>query len=221
MLGVILDAAKGGFVNIDLSNLISSIGAIVAAWFSYNQYTKNKVTDAKVEAFKERETQRSYKRSENSAKIFGELWRVLFELKADRVYIVQPHPLGHPMYLSIQFEVKRKGVMGMRESVQKLPMSDIAVFSRELAENLYMYIEDIDEQVDDRVAKALLSSNGCVGAIIKRLNSPNDWVGSIFCEFTSPMEVSEEEARSILHEAATVIQYILPDIADFENLNKL
>lgn len=219
MLGVILDAAGNGFVNIDLSNLINSLGVIIAAWFSYNQYTKNKVTDAKVELFKKQEAQRGYKRSENSAKIFGELWRILFELKADRVYIVQPHPLGHPMYLSIQFEVKRKGVMGMRESVQKLPMSDIAVFSKEMAETLYMYIDNIDEQVDDRVAKALLSSNGCVGAIIKRLNSPNDWVGSIFCEFTSPMEVGEEEAREVLHEAATVIQYILPNIVDFESFS--
>lgn len=186
-------------------------------WLSYNQYTKNKMTDLKVEDFKRREKARSYKRSENSAKVFGELWRILFELKADRVYIVQPHPLGHPMYLSIQFEVKRKGVEGMRESIQKLPMSDIAVFSKELAENIFMYIDDIDSQVEDRVAKSLLSSNGCVGAIVKRLNSPNDWVGSIFCEFTSPMEVSKEDARAILHEAAIVIQYILPNIVELEN----
>lgn len=201
----------------DIANIISAIGVIIAAWFSYNQYTRNKMTDLKVEDFKRKEKARSYKRSENSAKVFGELWRILFELKADRVYIVQPHPLGHPMYLSVQFEVKRKGVEGMRESIQKLPMSDIAVFSKELAENIYMYIDDIDAQVEDRVAKSLLSSNGCVGAIVKRLNSPNDWVGSIFCEFTSPMEVSKEEARAILHEAAIVIQYILPNIVELEN----
>lgn len=201
----------------DIANIISAIGVIIAAWFSYNQYTRNKMTDLKVDEFKRKEKARSYKRSENSAKVFGELWRILFELKADRVYIVQPHPLGHPMYLSVQFEVKRKGVEGMRESIQKLPMSDIAVFSKDLAENIYMYIDDIDVQVEDRVAKSLLSSNGCVGAIVKRLNSPNDWVGSIFCEFTSPMEVGKEEARAILHEAAIVIQYILPDVVELEN----
>ncbi|MEC4630526.1 hypothetical protein VSS86_22620, partial [Bacillus safensis] len=80
----------------------------------------------KVEYFKKEEERKSYRRSENSARVFGELWRVLYETKADRGYIVQPHPLGHVAFLSIQFEVKRKGIAGMRENVQSLPMSEVA-----------------------------------------------------------------------------------------------
>lgn len=203
-------------MEIDVANVISGIGAIVAAWFSYNQYTRNKMTDIKVEQFKKEEERRGFKRSENSAKVFGEIWRVLFETKADRVYIVQPHPLGHASFLSIQFEVKRKGVEGMRGNIQNLPMSEVAAFSKQMVEEVFMYITDIDEQIDDRVTKSIMSSNGCESIIIKRMNNSNDWVGSIFCEYTTHMNISEEEARSILHEAAINIQYILPEFIEMK-----
>lgn len=196
----------------DIANIISAAGTIVAAWFAYNQYTRNKMTDLKVDVFKREEERRNYKRSENTAKVFGELWRVLYELKADRVYIVQPHPLGHVAFLSVQFEVKRKGIAGMRESLQSLPMSEVASFSKELAENLYTFYDDIDKEVKDKVAKSLLSVNGSAAVAIKRLNSTSDWVGNIFCEFTGDGEHAEkEEIRRVLHEAAVNIQYILPE----------
>lgn len=201
-------------MEIDLANVVSACGTIVAAYFAYNQYAKNKITDLKVEYFKKEEERKSYKRSENTAKVFGELWRILYELKADRVYIVQPHPLGRIAFLSIQFEVKRKGVSGMRDCIQSLPMSEVAAFSKNLAENLFMCYTDIDNEVNDKVAKSLLSVNGCEAVAIKRLNSSADWVGNIFCEFTDGQYPDEETIRRVLHEAAINIQYILPEIRE-------
>lgn len=198
-------------MNIDLANVFSAIGTIVAAYFAYNQYTKNKITDLKVEYFKKEEERKSYKRSENTAKVFGELWRILYELKADRVYIVQPHPLGHVAFLSIQFEVKRKGVSGMLESIQSLPMSEIAAFSKDLAENLFVFYTDIDCEVKDKAAKSLMAVNGCEAVAIKQLNSSSDWVGNIFCEFTDAQYPDEDTVHHVLHEAAINIQYILPE----------
>lgn len=202
-------------MEIDLANVISAIGTIAAAYFAYNQYTKNKITDLKIEYYKKEEERKSYKRSENTAKVFGELWRVLYETKADRVYIVQPHPLGHIAFLSVQFEVKRKGIAGMKENIQSLPMSEVAVFAEALAKNLFMYFSDIDNQVKDRVAKSILSVNGCNTVAIKRLNSSQDWVGNIFCEFTDNDSIPDEkEFHRVLHEAAINIQYILPEFKD-------
>lgn len=198
-------------MEVDIANVISAVAALVASYFAYNQYTKNKITDLKVDFFKKEEERKGYRRSENSAKVFGELWRVLYETKADRVYIVQPHPLGHIAFLSVQFEVKRKGIAGMRENIQSLPMSEVAVFAKKLAENLFMYYSDIDTQVQDRVAKSLLSTNGCKSVVIKRLNSSQDWVGNIFCEFTDETCLDEKELHKVLHEAAVNIQYILPE----------
>ena len=155
------------------------------------------------------------RRSDNSALVHGELWEVLHELKADRVYIVQPHPLGNESMVSIYFESKRKGVESMKPRIQNLKMCDVAKFCSELTKNLFMFIKDIDGQVPDRYAKSLLSSCGTEQVIIKRLSdNSHDWVGSIFCEFTHGVDIDENEARAILHEAAMNIQYILPPYID-------
>lgn len=199
----------------DIPAIISAIGVIIAAWFSYNQYAKNKLTDMKVEQMKRDHEISRKRRSDNSALVHGELWEVLHELKADRVYIVQPHPLGNESMVSIYFESKRKGVESMKPRIQNLKMCDVAKFCSELTKNLFMFIKDIDGQVPDRYAKSLLSSCGTEQVIIKRLSdNSHDWVGSIFCEFTHGVDIDENEARAILHEAAMNIQYILPPFID-------
>lgn len=195
-----------------LPSIISALGTIIAAWFAYNQYTKNKMTDMKIEQFKREETEKSQRRNDNSAIVFGELWNVLYALDADRVYIVQPHPLGNESLLSVYYEVKRKGIEGMRDKVHNLKMAEVPKFAADLSQTLFMCINDIDVQVHDKYAKALLSSCGCNAVIIKRLSDNRyDWVGSIFCEFTHSSQVQEEIAHEVLHDAATTIQYILPE----------
>lgn len=93
-------------------------------------------------------------------------------------------------------------------------MSEVATFSKALAENLFVYHTDIDNEVKDKVAKSLLSINGCEAVAIKRLNSSSDWVGNIFCEFTDDQHPDEEIVHRVLHEAAINIQYILPEIRE-------
>lgn len=195
-----------------LPAIISAIGTIIAAWFAYNQYTKNKLTDLKIEKLRKDEEIKSIRRADNSSIVYGELWNILHELDADRVYIVQPHPLDNESLLSIYYEVKRKGVEPMKPHVQNLRIADVAKFSSDMVKNLFMYITDIDTQVQDKYAKSILSSYGCEAAVVKRLNdNKHDWVGSIFCEFTRPIHVSEDEAREIMHRCAMNIQYLLPE----------
>jgi hypothetical protein len=138
-----------------ISAAVVSVGTFILT--QYNKMTqkyRDKMNDMKLERYKQETERLSFKRSENTAKVFGELWKVLYETKADRVYIVQPHPLGNAAFLSIYFEVKRKGVSGMKDNVQRLPMSEMAVFSRGLAENLFLCYTDIDSQVKDKMAKS-------------------------------------------------------------------
>lgn len=194
-----------------LPAIISALGTIIAAYFAYNQYTKNKLTDLKVAQLEAEQSERQRRRSDNSAIVHGELWEILHELKADRVYIVQPHPLGNESMISIYFESKRKGVESMKPRVHNLKMCDVAKFCQELASRLFWAINDIDAEVDDRYAKSLLSACGTSQVIIKRLSdNTHDWVGSIFCEFTTRANVDADLARATLHQAAQNIQYILP-----------
>lgn len=198
-----------------IPQIITAIGTIVLGWFTYNQYRKNKMTDMEIDRIKNHDKAENKRRSDNATLVFGELWNLLYELKADRVYIVQPHPLGHEEMLTVYFEVKRKGVEPMRPHIQNLKISEVAKFASELVKNLFWFITDIDAQVEDRYANSIISSCGCKGAIIKRLSdNRHDWVGSIFCEFTKPMTINEEEAQKLLHQCATNIQYILPEVRE-------
>ena len=197
------------------ANIINAIGVIVVAYFTYNQYTKNKVTDYKLEKWKSEDKIQNKKRIDNGMIVYGELWDLLYELKADRVYIIQPFPLGHEETLSVYFEVKRRWAEPMRPHIQRLKISEVAKFSSELAKNLFMYITDIPSQVKDRYAQSIFSSCGTKQVIVKRLSdNTHDWVGSIVCEFIGDMEVSEQDARAMLHNKATNIQYILPEIKE-------
>lgn len=195
-----------------IPSIITALGTLVLGWFTYNQYTKNKMTDLKIEELKSEQEERKKRRADNSAIVHGELWDALHQLKADRVYIVQPHPLGNESMVSIYFESKRKGVESMKDKVQNLKMCECATFCSAMAKNLYMYFDDIDAQVKDKYAKSLLSACGTSVVAIKRLSdNTHDWVGSIFCEFTHRAEANETEIREVLHDVATSIQYLLPE----------
>lgn len=192
--------------------IISSIAVILSAWFSYNQYAKNKLTDLKIEKWKAEEEVKSVKRSDNIAKIYGVLWQLLHELQADRVYIVQPHPLVNNLFLSVSLEVKRNGVSAMKPNVQRLPMSDVAAFSAELSARDFLLYRNIDTEVKDKRARAIMTTNGCCSVVVKRLtDDEHDWVGSIFCGFTHEQQLQPASLRQQLQEAADHIQYILPE----------
>lgn len=202
----------------DWANIINAIGVIVVAYFTYNQYTKNKVTDYKLEKWKEEDKVKNKRRIDNGMIVYGELWDLLYGLKADRVYIIQPYPLGHEETLSIYFEVKRKWAEPMKPHIQKMRICEVAKFASELAKNVFMYITNINEQITDRYAQSIFSSCGTSHVLVKRLSdNQHDWVGSIVCEFVGDMEISEEDARSELHKKATNIQYILPSIEGSNN----
>ena len=197
----------------DWANIINAIGVIVVAYFTYNQYTKNKVTDYKLEKWKAEDKIQNKKRIDNGMIVYGELWDLLYELKADRVYIIQPYPLGHEETLSIYFEVKRKWAEPMKPHIQEMRICEVAKFASELAQNVFLYITNINEQITDRYAQSIFSSCGTSHVLVKRLSdNQHDWVGSIVCEFVGDMEISEDDARNELHKKATNIQYILPSI---------
>lgn len=198
-----------------IGGIIGAIGGVYGIWTKYNQDTKNKETDYKLEKLREEDKQKNKRRSDNAMLVFGALWELLYSIKADRIYIVQPHPLGNEEMLTIYFEVKRRWAEPMKPHIQRLKISEVAKFASDLVKNLFMYITDISEQVTDRYAQSIFSSCGTQNVIVKRLSdNRHDWVGSIICEFTDPMEISETEAQEALHKAATDIQYILPEIRD-------
>ena len=200
-------------MEINIANIINAVGVIIIGVFSFLQYWFNKRADHNFKV-KEKEIERmSYRRADNSASIYRELYNLLHDLHADRVYIVQPHPLGNEDSISVYYEVTRKGIVGMKEQIQGLNIKSLAVMTGDLANTLFWSIKDIDGQIKDKYAKSMFFNNGTESAYIKRLSDNRfDWNGSLFVEYTRPVEMNDEEVRKEMHTTAINIQYILPEI---------
>lgn len=198
-----------------LPQIITALGTIVLGWFTYNQYSKNKKLDYKIERWKAEETEKSKVRSDTMAKIYGNLWKLLHFLQCDRVYIVQPHPLVNNLFVTITLEVSRSGISPMKPCVQSMQMSHVAYFASEMASRDFMFYKDIDEELKDKKARSIFAGNGCQSVIIKKLSDDtHDWIGSLFCEYTRCPKVDMIYTKQILTEVADCIQYILPEYKD-------
>ena len=169
------------------------------------------MTDAKIENMKDEAEKKNEIRNEKMAKIYGVLWRILYETKADRVYIAQPHPLTNALYLSVGLEVKRKG-LAKNAIEDTLSLSEVANFAAELSRREFMLYIDVVGEVRDNRAKALFYCNGTESAVIRRLHDNQDWVGSLFVEFThKKTDLIPATLREMLAEAANEIQFDLPE----------
>lgn len=194
------------------SEILSFLSAVIVAWFAYNQHTKNKKIDLKIDQYKAQLKERATKDAESSAIIYGELWRGLHELKCDRVYIIQPHPSHTNRYLTITMEVKKKGVSPMKPIIQALPMSEVANFVSILARERWTIFEDISREMDDKHAKAILSIAGVLSMSIARLeNLEGKWIGNIIGEHTQKLCWNCHKCEKTLGELSKIISPILPD----------
>lgn len=197
-----------------LPQILSGIASILALWFTYNQYTKNKITDYKIEKWKQEEHSNNVKQAGNIATIYGELWELLYFLKADRVYLIQPHPLYKEMYISATLEVKQYGVSSVRDSLCDIKIESVAKFVSDLANTEYKFIKGIEtSELDDKI-KSIMTSNGCHSVALRRLSDEkNNWIGTIVIgyihNFNNDMDIELIEKMS--RSSALAIQYILPE----------
>lgn len=209
---------KGKKMEIDVTSIVLGIIGLVSplatAWFAYNQNAKNAKVQRDMERWKKEEEQKAFMRNKYSGQVFGQIHELLRSAKADRVYIVQPHPLGHVAFLSCYFEAVNNGITEMQSSIQSIPMSRIPMFSSSLADNLWLFYDNIDEQVTDDVAKSLFLANGTRVVGIKRMDNTKDWVGSIFIEYIEEPELTEFEIKKLAHDSAMVIRHILPEFKE-------
>lgn len=198
-----------------IPEVLQIIATVILAYFTYNQYSKNKKLDLKIDQIKKNDQDKRIRQIESIAVIYSELYRLLHNLQVDRVYILQPHPLINNLYVSISLEVKRKGVSAMLGQIQRLPMGEIASFVGGLATENWIHYDNIDGNEMDKKAKAIMSMNGTTQCIVKRMSDQKDqWIGSLFIENTDGEVLDFESAKLEIAEVANNIQFIIPEYQD-------
>lgn len=171
-----------------------------------------KLTEIKIEEYKKELVRRSNRRNDNTAKVLGEIYQILVELGANRVYVIQTYPLGRNDFITVEYEVTSHGVACIKDSIRDLPMKDMPKFCSVISSTDFIHIKNLADMEGMR-ARALFATNGTRQMFIHRLKDGTyDWIGSLVCDFTTDDVPDEEEARRAMEVAALNIQYILPEI---------
>ena len=200
------------FAQIDISDIISTLGALFATILSFYQYRNNRSASRKIESYKKQLTEKLSKDSESAAMIYGVLWEGLHKLGTDRIYILQPHPSHANRFLTITLEVRRGGVSAMKPNLQSLPMSEVANFVSLIAKERFIRYDDISTNLIDKRSRAIMGIAGVLSIAIQRLeNLDGKWIGNIFCEHTQKKCWQCNMCEEILSDMAKVIAPILPD----------
>ena len=196
--------------------LFTLINGLWTAYLAYNQKTKDKLTDYKIEKLKENDKKQQVTNAGNIATIFGELWELLYFLKADRVYIIQPHPLYNQMYISATLEVKNYGVSSAKNTLTNVKIETLPKFVARLAKEDLIFIEDTEVADVETKVKSIMVGNGCKSIFIKKLvDENNNWIGSIVLGYLRPFKeygVERKLIERMTRTSAMSIQYILPEL---------
>lgn len=196
--------------------LFTLINGLFTAYLAYNQKAKDKLTDYKIEKLKEDDKKQQVANAGNIATIFGELWELLYFLKADRVYIIQPHPLYKQMYISATLEVKNYGVSSAKNTLNNVKIESLPKFVSQLTKEDIIFIEDTEVAHVETKVKSIMVGNGCKSIFIKRLvDENNNWVGSIVLGYLRSFKdygVDRKMVERMTRTSAMSIQYILPEL---------
>lgn len=192
--------------------LLTAFAAILNYWFQYNQHSKNKLIDFKIEKLRSEEKIRNKRDKEASSRIFGTIWHILYESHAARVYIIQPHPLTHNLYMTVYYEARDNGVMSIRDIFSNMPVGDVAGLASEMRTRDFIYWPAADD-IKDNHARAIMRNAGAETLVIKKLSDDRrEWIGSIVIDYAQRTGIEVPYIKGLLHEAANDIQYSLPEI---------
>mgnify|MGYP001776410045 CR=1 FL=1 len=145
--------------------------------------------------------------------IYNVLTILMATMKADRCYIIQPHPLKKAQYISVVFEIDEMGILSIKERLTDYPVGNIPVFYGDISTRDFLFYDSINKMKGKR-ARANFAAIGTESLYIKQLTKEDTWVGSLVIDYLEPPRVAPDYARGEMSAAADKIQYILPPIED-------
>lgn len=193
--------------------ITGTLATIVCAWFTYNQYGKNKEIDYKIAKREQEDKEKRNADKRAASAIYRELWPLLSKFNGVlRAYIVQPHPLDRAKYISVVYEVVSEGMVSILPIVRKMPIGSIMDFVSELESKDFVYWQ---KQADVKAgrARSIMHQLGTDKMMAVRMVNDGVWQGNVVIDFDN-VEVDMEAVKTKLYEARANIQYILPEIEE-------
>ena len=193
--------------------IMGAVSAIVCAWFTYNQHTKNKETDARIAKREQEDKEKRNADKRAASAIYRELWPLLSQFEGVlRVYVVQPHPLDRAKYISVVYEVVSEGMVSILPIVRKMPIGNIMDFVSELEGKDFVYWNSQHDVKAGR-ARSIMHQLGTDKMMAVRMMTDGVWQGNVVIDFDD-VEIDVEAVKGVLLDVRSNIQYILPEIEE-------
>lgn len=207
-----------------IATLITAIGTVVALFLNFRQQSYNKEKEYEIKKREEKD-RAERERIEHKGKIerneikkasqviYRELNRVFNNTDALRAYIVQPHPLDKAKFISVQYEVLAEGMISVLESVQRMPIGNVAGFVAELSSRDFV-LWQAQRDVKDGRARAMMHNFGTDRMAAMRMMDGEVWLGNIVLDFDEGRQLEAVWLKEKMGEVANIVKYKLPEIEE-------
>lgn len=123
---------------------------------------------------------------ETFSRLYGYIWKLLLNLEADRVFIIQPHPLSDKQFISVSIEVLHpdRDVTPQKDNFQFKKMSEWSGLVDKLSSEDWI-IYRLGDNIKDLKTRLEFKRRGLKAVIFKRLLDENgSWEGTLCVEYT-------------------------------------
>jgi hypothetical protein len=145
--------------------------------------------------------------------IFGYLWSLQHSLDAERICIVQPHPLNDRQYVSVTFEILHPGrdVSPPQQNFQCRSIAEWGTTVKKWTDSEFIIYRDIND-IKDLKLYSEAHRRGCKTAVFYRLtDAAGYWTGTLALDFTHEQPTGMQFIKGEVQKYGTLIADILPE----------
>jgi len=159
--------------------------------------------------------------SEIYSRLYGYMWKLLLSVDADRVFIIQPHPLADKQFISVSLEIVHpdRDVKAHKENFQFKKMSEWAGLVAKLGTEDWMIYRDISEIKDVKVYNEAHRRGVKALVFRKMVDERGYWEGTLCVEYTHNHPEGLDQIKGEMTKKARLIEDILPEYKLVEKTN--
>lgn len=155
---------------------------------------------------------------ETFSRLYGYMWKLLLSVEADRVYIIQPHPLADKQFISVSLEVLNpdRDVRPQKDDFQFKKMSEWAGFISKLSDNDWVIYQEGGE-IRDLKSRLEFKRRGLSLMVLRRMvDEYGDWEATLCVEYTHNIPTNLDYIKGKMASKAELIADILPEYKPLE-----
>ncbi len=149
------------------------------------------------------------------SKLWAYMWKLLFTIDADRVYIIQPHPIHERQFISISLETvhPERDVASHKDGFQFRRLSEWSWFASALGTKDWVIFRSLDDiKAKDLKTYSEAYRRGVQSVYFRRLcDVKRQWIGTLCVEYTHKNPSEYDFIKGNMIEKATLIADILPE----------